>query len=248
MNLKRSYLELANRGYHSIFPLYRIAYSTWKALADREERRLLRRFVKPGSLAVDVGANIGVYAVFLSRLVGASGSVLAFEPEPQNFARLQDAVRGRRNVAAFRAAVGEASGPSHLYLSGALNVDHRSYDSGEDRHCMPVEMVAIDDCLDGRSVSTMKIDVQGFELSVLKGAARTLARSSGMMLLVEVWPSGLKAAGTSAQELVYTLSQLDFRLQVLQRGGQANLEEMIALCGEGDSYFNLAAFKGHNPG
>jgi FkbM family methyltransferase len=244
MSVKHFALSLANQGYHLSFPLYRLAYMAWKSVADREERRLLARFVTPGCLAVDVGANIGAYALFLSRLAGATGSILAFEPEPQNFARLQHAVRRRNNVSAIRAAVGSASGQGHLYLSGALNVDHRSYDSGEGRTRVPVDIVALDDVLDGRTVSAIKIDVQGAEVSVLSGARRTLERSAGMMLLVEVWPHGLRAAGTSASELLYSLSQLGFRLEPLQRGGHTSLEAMIALSEEHGTHFNLAAIKG----
>ena len=117
----------ANKLYEHAFPIYRPLYAAYKAYADRAERRLLRKILFRGAVVVDVGANIGTYSEFLSRCVGPTGLVHAFEPSPDNFTRLSAATRNLLNVRLSQAAVGEHSGESKLYISNNLNVDHRAY-------------------------------------------------------------------------------------------------------------------------
>src|SRR6266480_6716610 len=115
-----------NKLYEHAFPIYRPLYAGYKAYADRAERELLRQVLFPGAVVVDAGANIGIYSQFLSRCVGTTGVVHSFEPSPENFERLQFATRNLANVRLSRAAVGECSGRSKLYVSDKLNVDHRT--------------------------------------------------------------------------------------------------------------------------
>src|SRR5438477_2597230 len=117
----------ANKVYEHAFPIYRPLYAAYKTYADRAERELLRKILFQGAVVVDVGANIGIYSEFLSRCVGPTGLVHSFEPSPDNFKRLQAATRKLSNVQISRAAVGEHTGNSKLYLSNKLNVDHRTY-------------------------------------------------------------------------------------------------------------------------
>src|SRR5436190_17113280 len=116
-----------NQLYQHAFPIYRPLYAAYKAWADYAERQLLRQILLPGDVAVDAGANIGIYSQFLVRCVGPSGVVYSFEPASENFERLRAAARSFSNMHILQAAVGERSGKSELYLSDTLNVDHRTY-------------------------------------------------------------------------------------------------------------------------
>src|SRR5215469_11674842 len=118
---------IGNKVYQHAFPIYRPVYAAYKAYADHAERQLLRQILVPGNVAVDAGANIGIYSQFLARCVGPAGAVYSFEPAPENFDRLRAAARGFSNIYVWQAAVGEYSGKSELYVSDALNVDHRTY-------------------------------------------------------------------------------------------------------------------------
>ena len=80
---------LGNKIYEHAFPIYRPVYAAYKAYADHAERQLLRRILVPGAVAVDAGANIGIYSQFLARCVGPAGAVYSFEPAPENFERLR---------------------------------------------------------------------------------------------------------------------------------------------------------------
>ena len=117
MRLVSGLRELGNRVYDRAFPIYVLCYRAFKAYADRGERKLLRTILSPGDVAVDAGANIGIYTRFLSLCVGPTGCVHSFEPSPENFRRLQAATRKLPNVRLSQAAVGESSRRSRLYIS-----------------------------------------------------------------------------------------------------------------------------------
>jgi len=201
--------EIGNRVYDRAFPIYALCYRAFKACADRAERKLLRRTLSPGDVAVDVGANIGIYTQLLSRWVGPTGLVHSFEPSPKNFGRLQSATRKLANVRLSQSAVGESSRRTTLYVSDKLNVDHRAYlPEGDSRHTVPIEMIALDDYFKpGECVDLIKMDIQGYELQALRGANRVLADNPGIKLLFEFWPYGLKQAGGSSAELIAVLKE-----------------------------------------
>ena len=201
--------EIGNRVYDRAFPLYLLCYRTFKAYTDHAERKFLRRTLSPGDVAVDVGANIGIYTQLLSRWVGPTGFVHSFEPSPENFGRLQSVTRKLVNVRLSQSAVGECSRGTTLYVSDKLNVDHRAYlTEGDSRHTVPIEMIALDDYFKpGERVDLIKMDIQGYELHALRGARRVLADNPGIKLLFEFWPYGLKQAGANWVELIGALKE-----------------------------------------
>ena len=175
----------------------------------------------PGAVVVDAGANIGIYSQFLSRCVGLTGVVHSFEPSPENFERLQSAMRKLANVRLCQAAVGECSGRSKLYVSDQLNVDHRTYATeGDSRRAVPIDIVALDDYFKpGQHVDFIKMDIQGYELHALRGANRVLADNPNAKLLLEFWPYGLKQAGTNWIELIDTLERQNMAVCQITRYG-----------------------------
>lgn len=193
-----------NKVYEHAFPIYGLCYRTFKAYTDRAERRLLRSVLFPGAVVVDAGANIGIYSQFLSHCVGFAGSIHSFEPAPESFKHLRAATHKLRNVRALQAAVGERSGKGELYLSSKLNVDHRTYlTESHSRKIIPIEIIALDDYFKpGERVDLVKMDIQGYEFHALRGASRVLGDNRGIKLLLELWPYGLRQAGTSWLELV----------------------------------------------
>ena len=134
---------------------------------------MIRTVLFPGAVAVDPGANIGIYSRFFSGCVGPTRVVHAFEPSPENFRRLRSATGKLPNVCLSRAAVGERSGRSQLYLSKKLNVDHRAYlPEGGSRDTVPIDVIALDDYFrPGDRVDLIKLDVQGYELHASRGQA-----------------------------------------------------------------------------
>ena len=212
-------LRIGNELYKVAFPIYRPLYSVFKSYADRTERRLLARHLSPGSIVVDAGANIGVYSQFLARCVGPGGVVHSFEPSPENFGRLHAALSQLPNMRLNQLAVSDKTGDSLLYVSEKLNVDHRAYPiEGETRRTVCIRSTRLDDYFNaGERVDFIKMDVQGYELHVLRGAKRLLQENPEIKLLLEFWPYGLKQAGTPWEELLEMLRHFGMDLVLVNK-------------------------------
>lgn len=145
---------------------------------------LYRQLVRPGSWAVDVGTNIGVHASVLSRCVGPEGRVLAFEPAPRIFARAQTNLAANRitNVELANLALADSEGEiGFADISDQANTGLSRIDPGAE---FKVPVALLDQRVpDHADVSLIKIDVEGFEPSVLRGAQKTLARCRPSVIL-----------------------------------------------------------------
>jgi FkbM family methyltransferase len=170
-----------------------------------------------GRICVDVGANIGLHTLTLSAAVGPSGKVFSLEPENRNFALLERNLRANAvtNVTAVHCAAGESEGKCELKLSSENFGDHRV--AGGTRvgpggfGIQTVPMCTVDRLLretgDGE-IGFIKIDVQGYEMQVLRGMEQTLRRNRDAILLIEVFPEALRDAGFSPETLVRHLHDL----------------------------------------
>ncbi|NTW21958.1 FkbM family methyltransferase [Candidatus Falkowbacteria bacterium] len=210
-NLIMFLFKLANRLF-SIQWLYKPLYFMYKRFSDRDKIAFLRDKINPGMTVVDIGANIGFYTILLSKLVGKTGKVYAFEPEKRNFDLLKKYAAGLDNVVLIDKAVGEKTGKIKLYKSKDLNVDHQTYDIGEGRTIEEIDCVAIDDFLaDQPKVDFIKIDIQGYDFFAIKGMAKILAGNS-LSIIGEFWPYGLEKAGVAPEEYLDFLKSLGYRL------------------------------------
>lgn len=145
---------------------------------------LLPRFVKPGDTVVDVGGNHGLYTYHLSHMVGPTGTVHTFEPLPPNLGILQHTVSTHHlnNVTIHR----QGCGDRHQRTKFGAELDHGILQLGGGRQGgqglqYDCEIVRLDDVIDAR-ISFLKIDVEGAELFVLRGAQRTLRESRPVIL------------------------------------------------------------------
>jgi FkbM family methyltransferase len=214
--MKIGLARLGNSIYEVAPGIYRPIYSAYKALADRRERAQFASWIRPGDSVLDIGANIGVYTQFFARLVGPNGRVFAFEPEPTNVRMLRQASEKLPQVQIEGAAVSEVSGHLKLFVSPDMNVDHRTFDSGDQRDGIVVPSVALDEFVpDDIHVTAIKIDIQGAELKALRGAERLLRESKRLLMILEYWPYGLRAAGEDPLALLALLRDLGFELKTV---------------------------------
>ena len=174
--------------------------------------KLVIGLLRPGDVAVDVGAMIGYYTVILAKHVEADGRVFAFEPDPDNFALLESNVElnGYANVTCTQAIVGSAGGRGTLWRAPSNRGDNHAFPS-DGRTTVEVEMVALDDVID-EPVDLVKIDVQGYEAFVLAGMRGLIDRSPQLAMLVEFCPALLIEAGTQPADLLNELRSLGFSM------------------------------------
>ena len=176
----------------------------------------LQRFLFPGAVLFDVGANVGVFTLVGSRCVGAAGHVYSFEPSSRERATLERnlALNGCDNVTVIASAASDHAGTAPLRVAAG---QHRglntlapsfAYQGVELEREETVSLVTLDDLWRGHAVrrpDVLKIDAEGSELQVLRGAA-SLLRASRPIVVIEINDTSLEASGTSRaaveQELV----------------------------------------------
>lgn len=167
---------------------------------------MLDHFVKPGMMVVDVGAHVGLHTLRLSRRVGASGRVLAIEPSPANVGLLRRHLEwnGASNVTVIEAVVGACESEIDFsFRSDALDVggfaNSIAYANGDD--VATIRMASIDSLCAGVSPGVIKVDTEGAEMLVMRGARRTIARAP-VSLIIAFHPEAMSALHCTPRELV----------------------------------------------
>lgn len=162
-------------------------------LYEEPKAAAMRSLLRPGATFVDVGANKGDFALLAASLVGDGGRVLAFEPAPDNCRWIERSLESnpRHPVRLFELALGDADGEVVLHLnaqSGAHTlVAGRAGTQREVRvRLRPLDAVLAE--LGAPRVDALKLDVEGAEVGVLRGAERTLAANPDLVLLLDLHP------------------------------------------------------------
>jgi len=182
---------------------------------------IVGHLAKPGTLAVDVGANIGFFTLALADAVGPHGHVLAFEPEAVNLQILKRVLhrRGCQNVTVIGSALGEYDGMAVLHLNPHHPADHRIYSAVGLTGTQRISLQSLDQYLDRsgerRPLSVVKIDVQGAELLVLRGMQGALTRHAQAYILLEFAPDMVAQCGSDPEELPHFLKDLGFNAYLL---------------------------------
>jgi FkbM family methyltransferase len=201
--------------------LFLAAYSAYKTWIESGPVNRLKDLVLPGSTVVDVGANVGFFTLKFARWVGEQGCVIAIEPDIENFETLAAKIAAaglEHRVRLHRAAAAAEAGSVRLQLNELHPGDHRITFGANG---MMVPAVTVDDLVAGagsRSVSLIKIDVQGAEILVLGGAERTLQQMRPA-LFVEVDDRNLADLGSSARALVTRIRRAGYETHEIVKDG-----------------------------
>ena len=187
---------------------------------DVVEFQTIPLLVQPGDIAFDVGANVGVYSVLLSRLCGPSGRVWAFEPVNETYWRLRETLALNRcdNVFPVEKAVCDKDGTVQMNLFEPQNAEWNSLGmpsmngaSGtriSPNRSVDVAAVTLDKFCQSEGIERvhfMKVDVEGFELSVFNGAERLLREHRVDFLCFEISREPLKGAGIQSRDVFRAL-------------------------------------------
>jgi FkbM family methyltransferase len=227
--LKRGYEAILDRlpGDHllSHFPggeSVRLAAAYRHMTWNMEEYRAFKADVSAGDVVLDIGANLGAYSLLLAQWVGPAGRVYAFEPAPETRRGLERHVRLNHcsdRVSISAEAMSASRGFGQFRASG-LQGDNRLVNSGV-AGSIPVRTTSIDEFCSVHYLapSLIKIDVEGAELDVLKGASRTIAaRGDALALYVEMHPSVWPSMGVSREQMEEELARQRLAAERLDGG------------------------------
>ncbi len=184
-------------------------------LGNRRIHRLMDPFLRPGTVVVDTGANIGYNTVYMARRVGPNGRVIAVEPADDNLEILRENVsrNSLTNVTVAPVATGRTSETRTFYLRGDISAVNSFYEDSVYANVTRVISVPVEplDALVEGNADLVKIDVEGAELEVLAGMTRLL-RSPTIALVVEWHPLLQERAGYEADALPRMLLESGFSL------------------------------------
>ncbi len=199
------------------------AKAEYAASGDSLELQIVRKIIRPGDTCIDVGANIGIYALSMSVAAGAKGDVHAFEPVRKTFRILSENIHHNnvQNVVLNNTAVGNTIGKAEFFvtfqsgLAGFGNTGRGTVIEKEE-----VDVITLDAYVEKRGikkVSLIKIDVEGFEWDVLKGGEKLLAAMPALVVIAELDKFNYDALGHDRFQIVAWMKERGYEAWSIER-------------------------------
>lgn len=202
----------------------RIRRQMWCGCYEPHVMEALHRILRPSDIFVDLGAHIGYHSYFAAGLVGPSGSVFSFEADPANFLRLRKNLEHFPQASAEHCAIWSAE--ENLIFTRSESLKESGWGAlarvrnAPDREQVEVRSVSLDAWSERtglEAIRAIKIDVEGPELAVLRGAKRVLQRMRAVLVL-EMSEPLLKQASASAVMIEELLRGHEYELGRLSGG------------------------------
>jgi FkbM family methyltransferase len=240
---RAKYATLVRR-FHRMFPSVpvplRLTFGAWwlvrNSALDEEllnnsfepaELNLVSRLLRPGMTVLDVGAHHGLYSLLMAKRIGQTGKLVAFEPSSRERMRLLRHLQINRfsNVRVEPYALGSETSEAELFLLDGIHDWGNSLKPpslGPSSRTERVQVRRLDDVLSDLGITHVdfiKLDVEGAELSFLKGASETLSRTPRPAILAEVQDVRTRPWGYSAREIIRWLVQMKYEWFELSASG-----------------------------
>ncbi len=175
----------------------------------------MKTLLRPGDTVIDGGANIGFHSLQMSRLVGSTGTVWSFEPDPENYIILQHNIARNHcsNVLAFQMALADKEGILPLWVGSSSSESNSFFNIGDfSPNAVNVRAVALDDLLPKNTRPTfIKLDIEGAEGLAISGARNVIRRCSTLYIIMELFPAAMRASGWDLLRTEALLRELGFR-------------------------------------
>ena len=207
----------------------RFSVQGWRSIVDRYEPYMaaaIRDNLRRGDVFADVGAHFGLWSVFAARIVGQTGTVFAFEPSAA-FDVLKENASVNPPLEPFNIGLGAKDSTASFFAQGNAAsgsfVDSVTQINQKYQPSVPITKIQIKiRSLDsifaemGVTPKVIKVDVEGFEYEVLRGAVN-LIRTARPVWVVEIHPPQLKLSGSSEQVVLDFFKSNDYSTEVIDR-------------------------------
>lgn len=217
-----------------LIALFLLKFGMW----EKGEVNVFKKTIQEGWIVLDIGANIGYPSLLLSKLVGKSGKVIAFEPDKDNLQILRKNIKANniQNIKVVPMAVSDHTGDGTLFVSDSHSGDHRIYNpTGEERKTQNIKTISLDDySKSNNKINFIQMDVEGAEELVFKGMKRMLAKNKKINILMEFWPEGLREIGSSPVDFLKMIKSLGFKLNYIDGNSgkliKTSIDECMEMC------------------
>jgi FkbM family methyltransferase len=195
---------------------------------ERHVVKLMKRLLRPGDVAFDIGANVGCHTLIMSSLVAETGKVFAFEPHPSIFEKLRSNLdlNDADNVVPLPYAMSAASGDAILYsfdeayanqgMSSLSPLDEPRATLRFPVQCRSVDEIAQSQYLE--RLDLIKIDTEGHEADVITGARESIAKFKPRVVL-EYNRKAWKRAGNQFEDVITLFSEIEYEVMLIRRSG-----------------------------
>lgn len=177
----------------------------------------IQKEIKSGDIVIDIGANIGYYALLEAKLVREEGMVYAIEPVPQNAESLRKNIKlnGYSNIEVFQIAIGGENKTDFIYVSNMRNMCSMIYHEDRSYNYIgktPVTVITLDNFLEDKPYPDLiRMDVEGYEIEIIRGMKKLLQSNKPLKLAVELHFVFLKE---EAKDFLNTLKNFGFRVKI----------------------------------
>lgn len=173
-----------------------------KGVREPAVTEILHREIRPGDAVIDIGANIGYYALLEARLVGSEGTVYAIEPVPENYELLCKNIElnGYTNIKPYLLAIGDRNGTETLHLTKQSNCGvilgdiprsarfKRRMEAIGTGATIDVEIISLDEFVEREGIDPdfIRMDVEGYEIAIIEGMKKILSESRNLRIEMEL--------------------------------------------------------------
>lgn len=190
--------------------LYVKFYFIVKHIKERKVKSFLSRYITSDSYIVDIGSNVGYFSDFFCQICN-KGKIIGFEPNRDLIKYLSIIKKSYSNFEFYNIALGNENTVTKFYFSSWLDVDNRTYSFSESTGSHKVEMKIFDHFYQYNKLDFIKIDVQGFELQVLKGMQNSIKKFKPI-IYTEIWPQGLNDSKTKIDDFELFFNKLNYKI------------------------------------
>ena len=153
-----------------------------------DEIHFVRNFIKPGMVALDIGANYGLYSTAIAKNIGDNGKLWCFEPTPNTANALRSTIKKNNltdKVDIIEAGLSDHIGTATFYLSENSELNSLSSKNNQPQESLTIKLLTLDQCKkehDWKSIDFIKLDAEGEEANILKKATETLKECSPLIM------------------------------------------------------------------